>query len=336
MQPTNQTDIELISGDMSAATNATIVAKKPILVKQAAVTGEPPKKNMTLAEARSKLFSSVMSSAFNKSHDHVKTLPINATVVNKGQNMPLTSPSYLIEKNETIRLQIVNRKPQSLPVPQQQQQQQQMTTTVSTASTTTILTSSMQANQKERSVPFLLPFPSGQITIKSNRPSEQPLTTIANTKSTEANAQRLAMVKAKMGLVPNELLPKRGRPIIQPAESSSSDDTKAKFVPKKPSVELPATLMAGVPGTSNWKLLEQHYNKIQSTIGVGHMPKEVSAALQEFKQWVRIYVIRYVSVVIRFVDRHLLFVYTLQPILNLFIQFIPNLCFLRECNFSAT
>lgn len=259
---------------MSAA-NAAIAVKKPILVKQTAVLSEP-KKNMSLAEARSKLFSSVVSSAMNKSHDHMKTVPINAATANKAQNMPLTSPSYVIEKNETIRLQIVNRKPQ----------QHQMMATVSTA-TTTIPASSLQSNQKDISAPLLLPFPSGQITIKSNRAPEQPLTSIANIKSNEATAQRLAIVKTKMGLASNELLAKRCRPITQSVEGSGSDDVRAKCVPKKTFLELPAPLLAGAPTTSNWKQLEQHYNKIQSTIGVGHMPKEVSAALQEFKQWVR-------------------------------------------------
>lgn len=261
--------------------NATIVAKNPILMKQTTVTGEP-KKNMSLAEARSKLFSSVVSSALNKSHDHVKTVPINATTVNKGQNIPLTSASYIIEKNETIRLQIVNRKPQ------------QMTTSVSTASTT-IPSTMVQSSQKDqKSLPLLLPFPSGQITIKSNRPSEKSLTPaqVIN----DANAKNVAMVKARIGLVPSELLPKRGRPMI---DGSSVDDAKPKFVQKKTFLELPApTLLAVAPTTSNWKQLEQHYNKIQSTLGVGHMPKEVSAALQEFKKWVRTYVIQYVSIMI--------------------------------------
>lgn len=256
--------------------NATIVAKNTILMKQTTVTGEP-KKNMSLAEARSKLFSSVVSSALNKSHDHVKTVPINATTVNKGQNIPLTSASYIIEKNETIRLQIVNRKPQ------------QMTTSVSTASTT-IPSSMVQSSQNnQKSLPLLLPFPSGQITIKSNRPSEKSLTPaqVIN----DANAKNVAMVKARIGLVPNELLPKRSRPMAQTVDSCSIDDASTtKFVQKKTCLELPApTLLAGGPTTSNWKQLEQHYNKIQSTLGVGHMPKEVSAALQEFKKWVRIY-----------------------------------------------
>lgn len=246
-------------------------------MKQTTVSVEP-KKNMSLAEARSKLFSSVVSSAFNKSHDHVKTVPISASTANKGTNMPLTSPSYLIEKNETIRLQIVNRKTQQPPPPQQQ-----MTTSASMAS------SSVPSSHKEKSLPLLLPFPPGQITIKSNRAPEQPLTAIPNMKSTEANAQRLAMVKAKIGLVPNDLLPKRGRPVSQPVDAiGGGDEAKAKFVPKKTFLELPAPILTGAPTSSNWKQLEQHYNRIQSTMGVGHMPKEVSAALQEFKQWVRI------------------------------------------------
>lgn len=264
-----------------SATNAAIVAKKPILVKQTAVTGEP-KKNMSLAEARSKLFSSVMSSTFNKSHDHVKTVPINLSTANKGQSMPLTSPSYVIEKNETIRLQIVNRKPAL-------QLQQQTTTSVATAPGTVPIPST-QTNQKDYSLPLLLPFPPGQITIKSNRSSEQPLTPIANTKSTEASAHRMAIVKAKMSIAPNDVVPKRSRPVTQAAEGCviGSDDVKPKIVPKKFVPEPPATL-GGAPIPSNWKQLEQHFNKVQSTLGVGHMPKELSAALQEFKQWVRIY-----------------------------------------------
>lgn len=248
--------------------NAAIAAKKTILVKQTTVAGEP-KKNMSLAEARSKLFSSVVSSVLNKSHDHVKTVPINAPVPNKGQNMPLTSPSYVIEKNDTIRLQVINRKTQ--PKPQQLQQ---------TTASTTIPSSTVQPYQKEKSVPLLLPFPSGQITIKSSRTSERPLS--------DADKQRLHKAMMKNKVVLNEMLPNRGRPITQSVDGSGSDDAKAKFVPKKACVELPAPLVAGAPATSNLKQLEQHYNRIQSTLGVGHMPKEVSAALIEFKQWVRI------------------------------------------------
>lgn len=183
--------------------------------------------------------------------------------------MPLVSPSYVIEKKGVpLRLQIINRKSQ--PKPAQQQTQ---------TSSTTIPSSTVQPYQKEKSVPLLLPFPSGQITIKSNRASERPLS--------DADKQRLHMAMVKNKVVLNEMLPKRGRPVTQSVDGSS-DDAKAKTVPKMACSELPAPLLAGAPATTNLKQLEQHYNRIQSTLGVGHMPKEVSAALIEFKQWVRI------------------------------------------------
>lgn len=269
---TSQSDIDLTSSNMEA-TNTTIVAKNPILV---AKTGEP-KRNMSLAEARSKLFTSVISSALNKSHDHVKSVPINASInANKGPNsMPLVSPSYVIEKNETIRLQIVNR--------QQQLQAPQMKKSV--PAITASIPPSLVSKQKEKAVPLLLPFPPGQITIKSNRTPEQTPPTTSNIKATDINAQRTALAKARLGLVPIDTMPKRGRPMISPADGN--DDSKPKFVSQKVFLELPAPILPGASAADR-RQLEQHYNGIQSTLGYNHMPKEVSASLQEFKQWVRI------------------------------------------------
>lgn len=275
------------------ATNTTIVAKNPILVAKA---GEP-KRNMSLAEARSKLFSSVISSALNKSHDHAKPVPINVSInANKGPNsMPLTSPSYVIEKNEMIRLQIVNR--------QQQQQLQAPQMKKPVPAITASIPPSLVPKQKEKAVPLLLPFPPGQITIKSNRPPEQtkPSTT-SNIKSIDMTTQRTALAKARLGLVPIDTMPKRGRPI-----SLGDDDSKPKLV-SKVFLELPAPML-------------QHYNGMQSTLGYNYMPKEVSASLQEFKQWVRIRneirinQSRYDSLT----ATRSFFVYNFRSILNLFV-----------------
>lgn len=280
-----QSDIDETSAEMNAKNTAKpITLVQPILVKPAVMSGDV-KKPMSLTEARNKLFSSVVSNALNKSHDHVKTVAINAAAANKERHIPTAPPPYVTDKNELICLQIVKRKNQQPQVP--------LTTATSTATslTTTNTSSSAQSNRKEKSVPLLLPFSPGQLTIKSNRTSE--LMTISNIKSNEATAQRLKIVKPNVGIVSTDFLPKRARTLTNIDSKSSSsidsggDDSKVKVVPKKTFLDLNAAHVA-VSSTQNRKQLEQHFNKIQSTLGVGHMPKEVSSALNEFKQWVRI------------------------------------------------
>lgn len=255
--------------------NTKIVARKKIPIVMTPI--------FNVEESR-KVFSSAVSNALSKVHDQVKAVPIGPAATNKNKIIPLAKSHFVDTIVEPFRLQLANPYPN--PQHKSQQPPQQATVSASTASAA-IVTPAVQSNPKEKIIPLLLPFPSGQITIRTSRPSEHAVNSIPSIKQSETIAPHVTAARTKVVTVPSERLSSRDSPLSLTLEgsgnSSGSDDT-AKNVPKEVLSEIGAAVPAG---SSSWKQLEKQYSRVQSTLGVNHMPKELSTALKEFKQWVR-------------------------------------------------
>lgn len=260
-------------GSKTNVANTKIVARKKVPIVLTPI--------FNVEESR-KVFSSAVSNALSKVHDQVKAVPIGPAATNKNKIIPLAKSHLDIV--EPLRIQLANPYPN--PQHKSQQPPQQATVSASTASAA-IVTPPVQSNPKEKIIPLLLPFPSGQITIRTSRPSEHAVNSIPSIKQSDTIAPHVTAVRTKVMTVPSERLSSRDSPLTVTLEgsgnSSGSDDT-AKNLPK----EVLSEIGAPVPtGSNSWKQLEKQYSRVQSTLGVNHMPKELSTALKEFKQWVR-------------------------------------------------